>query len=226
MTGLLPLPALTTADVLRAMATDPERLGARTGRLVMLAAGALEQARELAHPAVALARHPVVRCHGDVVRLGGGRSLRGAGVAAALAGADEVAAVALTIGPALEARVRACQAATPALALALDAAGSALVQALATQAREELRAEAADRGLATGTPIGPGAPGWPVVPGQRELLALLDPWPAGLQLLESGMLVPAKSLTFLLGLGRELAPGAEPCTACDHRPRCRMRVAG
>lgn len=220
------LPAVTAPDVLRAMAADPARLGPRAPRLAALAEQALALARALATPEVVVRRHRVVACHAEAVVLDGGHRLRHATVAAALAGAEEVAVVALTLGPALEARVRACQAATPTLALALDAAGSALVQALATERREALRLDGAARGLVAGTPFGPGMPGWPVVPGQRELLALLERPPAGLELLESGMLVPAKSLTFLLGLGRGLAPGGEPCTTCGQGPRCRQRGAG
>lgn len=226
MGNLLVLPAVTAPDVLRAMAADPARLGRRAGRLAALAEQALAQARALAEPEVVVRRHRVVACHAGAVLLDGGHRLRHAAVAAALAGADEVAAVALTLGPALEARVRAGQAATPALALTLDAAGSALVQALAAETREALRLDGAARGLVAGTPFGPGMSGWPVVPGQRELLALLETPPAGLTLLESGMLIPAKSLTFLLGLGRGLAPGGEPCATCDQGGRCKQRPAG
>ena len=49
---------------------------------------------------------------------------------------------------------------------------------------------------------------------------------AGLTVLESGMLTPAKSLTFLLGLGRGLSPGGEPCATCDQGGRCKQRPAG
>jgi len=220
------LPAVNAAEVLRAQGADPARLGARAGRLVALAEQALALARPLAEPGIAVTRHRVAACHADVVLLEGGHRLRQPAVAAALAGAEELVAAALTLGPALEARVRAYAETAPGLALALDAAGAALVQALAAETREELRVEGAARGLVAGTPFGPGMPGWPVHPGQRELLALLETPPAGLTVLESGMLTPAKSLTFLLGLGRGLSPGGEPCATCDQGGRCKQRPAG
>lgn len=172
-----------------------------------------------------MGRHAIRRIHPDRVWLADGRQLAGAAVAAGLNGAIELVAVALTVGPALDARIRSLAASTPAAALALDAFANAAALALADATRADLAAEAERRGLRLGPSVSPGLPGWPVLPAQRQLLELLDAPAIGLLLLDTGMLRPVKSLTYLAGLGAAMDPGGAPCDACDRGTSCRQRPA-
>lgn len=225
MTALASVPAVTADQVLRAQGADPARVGARGGRVLALAERAVVEGMALVDPELRTGRHRVRRVHHDQVWLDGGMRIPHPGLAAGLVGAREITAVALTLGPRLEERVRTLADAEPGYAFALDGFGSVAIQALADQLRSTLGEEAQSRGLMIGRVLSPGMPGWPVVPGQEELLQLLDPPPASLSLTVAGMLVPAKSLTFLIGLGHRLAPAGHPCDYCDRGASCRQRPA-
>lgn len=218
-----PLPTLTADDLLRAQGGDPARPGPRGERLAAIAAEALAMGAAAVAPQVAWTWREVRSVHPGRVQLAGVGPLRHAALVDALLGAARVAAVAITLGPELERLVVMHAPGRPSLALALDAYGSALLMRLGNATRMTLATEAAGWGLTTGAALFPGMPGWPVVPAQGELLGLLDPPPVGLTLTEPGMLVPAKSLTFLVGAGSELAPGGVPCDGCDASPRCTHR---
>ena len=218
------LPTVTVDELLRAQGADPARLGARHAALAAIAEEALEAGAAAVSPGVTWSWREVRGVHPGRVLLGGAGPLRHAALAEGLAGASRVAAAALTLGPGLERLVVSHVMGRPSLALALDAYGSTVLLRLGTEARLAIAAEAAADGLAMGPSLFPGMPGWPVVPGQAELLGLLDAPPDGLTLTELGMLVPGKSLTFLVGAGSGLAPGGAPCDGCEASPRCSHRA--
>lgn len=217
------LPVLSVEDLLRAQGAEPGRSGPRQARLTAIAEEALAIASAAVTPASAWSWREVTGVHPGRVQLAGAAPLRHPALAAQLAGATRVAAAALTLGPGLEQRMAREAAARPSLGLALDACGSLLLMRLATALRSSIAAGAEALGLTAGAYLAPGMPGWPVVPGQGELLGLIVPAPAGLSLTSHGMLVPGKSLTFLLGAGPALTPGGAPCECCDRAPRCNHR---
>ena len=130
-------------------------------------------------------------------------------------------AVACTLGPRLEERVRAHFAARrPAAALALDELGTALLLALVRHAQDRLVAQAARRGLSVAGELAAGDPGL-ALDAQATVLQLADGAAIGMRASAAGALHPLKSCTSVHGVGIELpaAPWSR-CDACPSAPRC------
>ncbi len=151
-----------------------------------------------------------------------GVRFEGEAIAQALAGARRVIAVVCTIGPALEARVSSLLATDPLLAIALDALGSAACEQLAAAITTDLtRRATAERELVTG-PLSPGMTGWTLPDAQRQLFALVDGSRLGVVLTSSGLMIPRKTLSFVVGVGPHVQ-ARTPCPVCEVRDRCKYR---
>jgi hypothetical protein len=196
---------------------------ARHPRIVAMAERALKEGLPLLEPLVLRRRVGVRKVIHQRLELEAGGRLSGPLIAAHMGGAGEVVLMLCTIGPRLEARVAEWMDQDMAYALALDGLGSAAVEALANEATLAVEAQAAAQGLNTTIPLSPGMVGWPVEVGQPQVLALLEPERVGVRLTESGMMVPRKSLTLVLGLGREVSSRGRPCDYCNLREICRYQ---
>jgi hypothetical protein len=163
--------------------------------------------------------------HG-AVHLADGGVLSGPAIATGLAGAQEVVALAVTIGPRLEQLISATVGTEPALALALEAVATATVAAVATEAIRRIGADALAAGLRAGTPLSPGMIGWPLAAGQRQLFRLLRSTGCGITLSDQAVMRPRFALSFAVGLGEDLAPARLLCDSCGSRPGCRHRPEG
>lgn len=130
-------------------------------------------------------------------------------------------AVACTLGPRLEERVRAHFAARrPAAALALDELGTALLFALMRHAQDRLVAQAARRGLRVAGELAAGDPGL-ALDAQSAVLQLADGAAIGMHASAAGALHPLKSCTSVHGVGIALPASAwSRCDACPSAPRC------
>ena len=80
---------------------------------------------------------------------------------------------------------------------------------------------AAAEHLQTSIPLNPGMIGWPFLEGQQQLFALLDAQSIGVRLHDSGLMEPIKSVSFALGLGREMGQAGRTCDYCAMRELCR-----
>ena len=213
-------PTLSVTDVLRGQGIDPAR--ARPG-IVAVAQGVLDEARALLAPAALYTTLPVRDFHDRRVTLEGGAVFEGPLVARALAGATEIGLAVCTIGPALDERVAELFAAgDPVRALALDGAGIGALGG-SRLISERIREQAAPRGLRIGMRASPGQEGWPIQQ-QRVLFDLLPAEEIGVRLTESCLMLPRKSVSFVVGLGPEMRPDAVTCDFCSKRERCRWRV--
>ena len=86
-----------------------------------------------------------------------------------------------------------------------------------------VRDEATARGLGTGMRASPGQEGWSIWQ-QQMLFGLLSAEEIGVRLTESCLMLPRKSVSFVIGLGPEMRPDAVTCDFCSKRNRCRWRV--
>ncbi len=212
--------------VLRGQGADPDRIRRRSPRLVDLAESAAREGPALLSPRVDWRRLRVGSRDGERLLLEGGAELSGPLVARRLSEARDVVAIVATIGGRLEKAVDAMSARDLPRALALDAFGTAAVEALAAAARRRVRDLAADEGLRATLPLGPGMTGWPLDPGQRQLFGLLGPSgaaPAGVRLRAGCMMEPRKSLSMVVGLGPDVFEGGRTCDLCAAAGRCRHR---
>ena len=225
---LLPVPSvadfrlsLEVAHVLQGQGIDPQR--ARPD-VVAVAESVLDEAQALLSPAVTCTVLPVRDFRHQTVVLDGQMTFEGPLVARALAGATQVALAVCTIGAALEQRSAALFAAGDMLrALALDGAGNAAVGQLSMAVMARIREAASARGLGSGMRASPGQEGWPIQQ-QRVLFGLVPAGEISVQLTESCLMLPRKSVSFVVGVGPEMRPDAVTCDFCSKRERCRWRV--
>ncbi len=213
--------SLTVDDVLRGQGGDPQVIRNRKPMLIQTAKRAHLEGLSLLHP-VALIHKVNVHSHlHNRIRLEGGVSLTGPLVTAHLAGAQYVVAVVCTIGSELEKTVFHLLNTDPLYALALDGLGNAAVELLAQQVCANI---AVQEFMQVSTPLSPGNPEWPVEVGQPQIFSLLDPARAGISLTSGGMMLPKKSMSFIVGLGLEMSQ-ANLCDVCSLKETCRYQHA-
>jgi hypothetical protein len=209
--------------VLKGQGADPATLRRRSPRLVELAQRALDEARPVISPQVLYQHLDVEEMRHEQLRLVGGSRLRGPLLAQHLGQAKEVVVVLCTIGGALEIRSSQISREDIVYGLALDGAGSAAVEELAKAACALFEREATESGLQTSIPLSPGMLGWPVEQGQPQIFSILDPSEIGVRVTESMLMIPRKSLTFVLGIGSDMVESARTCDYCSLRETCRYQ---
>lgn len=164
----------------------------------------------------------------DRVRLAGGATLGGGPVVEVVCGAEALALAVVTVGPAVDARLKEMQAARQRFqALVLDELASWAVdqvrQQLYVQMSEAFRA----RGWRTSTFLSPGESAWSVRE-QRVLFKLLDAGQIGVTLNPSYVMTPLKSLSLMCGAGSQPlgVEGLTNCDFCSIKDRCSYARSG
>lgn len=145
-----------------------------------------------------------------------------------LRGVQKVAALAGTIGPRLEERVSELFSRGERLkAVVLDGVGSAMVDSLMDVAWEKIGEMASEEGLDLSGPLSPGMPGLPIEL-QRKVVERVPAGAIGLGITRGGMLVPRKSFTCLILMGKGLPrwEKGEMCKLCPLRDSCPYRRVG
>jgi len=212
---------------------DPARLLQRYGREVsalidrpelrQVYETALAEARTLIRPGIAYSVHPVVMAEAERLIIGEGQALESPVVARLFAEASEVVLTIYTIGPLLEERAAEYQAARNyVVGFALDLVGSAAVDEVGQVAYALIEDLAKAKGLKASIPLNPGTSHWPLS-GNRVLAELVPAEAIGIEALESGLLRPFKSISFVVALGERVLTPAEgsSCDYCDTRHLCR-----
>ncbi|MGZ6346688.1 MAG: hypothetical protein ACXWNC_03840 [Anaerolineales bacterium] len=211
-------------DILRGEGADPAIVRSKKPALLSAAALALEEGRPMLHAAAMLQRSNVVEHRHERILLQEDRMLSGPLVAHHLAGARQVVLALTTIGSELEKHASSRMAHDPLLGMALDGLGNAAVEILGEQVCLEIGKQAEAIGLTASTPLSPGEPEWPVEIGQPQIFAVLDPARVGISLTSSGMMIPKKSISFVVGIGPDMSRD-DFCELCSFSERCRYRHA-
>lgn len=144
-----------------------------------------------------------------------------------LPGAKELAVIVGTIGPRLEKQVTGYIQQGEALrGMLLDGIGSAAVDSLTQEVGKLIMSEASSRGYQVSSPVYPGAPGFSISE-QWNLLELVNTREIGVSLTSSGMMVPRKSTSMVMGIGLEMPTWteAEACANCSLGKTCPYRVS-
>jgi hypothetical protein len=191
--------------------------------VVAAAQEVLAEAQSLLAPAALYTLLPVRAVEHEQILLDGGAAFAGPLAARALAGASEAIAAVCTIGSALEERSTALFAeGYPLQGLAMDGAGTAAIRLVTSAVGVRICDEATVRGLSMGMAANPGQEGWPITQ-QRVLFGLLPAEKIGVHLTDSCLMLPRKSVSFVVGLGPDMRADALPCDFCSKRERCRWR---
>lgn len=153
---------------------------------------------------------------------GAGLALPGEMAARMLGGCAQAAVLICTLGAAFEALLRAEQARGMARAALLDACGSAWVEAGCDEAQAEISARFP--GLHPTDRFSPGYGDLPLSL-QRDICGALDaPRRLGVQVTDSLLLNPSKTVTAVIGLSDRPQPARiRGCAYCDLRENCQYR---
>lgn len=144
-----------------------------------------------------------------------------------LEGCRQVILMAATLGPEIETLLLRAQVQDMARALILDSCASAAVEAVCDALEAELRRQWEAQGQYLTDRFSPGYGDFPLAQ-QPELCALLDTQRRiGLTLSASGIMIPRKSVTAVMGIAssprHRRSRGCEGCSMYEH---CVMRKGG
>ena len=185
----------------------------------------LKKAR-LLEPAVAYEYYMVRSMTGSQISLEGDKAIHGPLLPAVFPEAKELAVLLCTIGPRLEGQAADYfNQGEPLRGTLLDGIGSAAVDSLTEEVCKFIAEEASSRGYEASSPISPGMPGLPITE-QWQLLKLVPAGEIGVSLTSSGIMVPRKSVSMVMGIGPKMAKWtrAEVCARCSLRETCHYKV--
>lgn len=217
---------ISVDEILFAQGADPVRVRARRPALVEIAQRAVELGERLAEPQVITRDFKVRRFFHQTLELEPEGRLSGSLVARHLAGASQVRLMVATLGAGLDAAIQEHIKDDPPLGLALDAYGSAAVEALGQAVCQQTRLDAAAQGWGASLAISPGMIGWPVAEGQAQIFALLKPDEAVIVLTPGWQMQPQKSISKVMGIGPALSAQGQVCDYCEGRSTCAYSYRG
>jgi len=180
----------------------------------------------LLEPAVAYEFYAVRSMSDNQISLEGDEVLHGPLLPAIFPEAKELAVVLSTIGPRLEKQVTdySRNGATMQGTI-LDGIGSAAVDKLVSEVLRLIATEVSSRGYEISSPVNPGMPGFPLTE-QWNMLELVKADEIGVRLTASGVLVPRKSTSMVIGIGPQMRrwTQAEVCARCTLRETCHYKL--
>ena len=180
----------------------------------------------LLEPAVAYEIHPITEMSHRESSLKSNAVAHGPLLPSLLSEAKELAFVVGTIGPKLEKQVTDySRSIEPLRGIILDGIGSTAVDSLIPEVLRLVASEVSCRGYEISSPVNPGMPGFPLTE-QLNLLGMVDADGIGVRLTASGVLVPRKSTSMVIGIGPKMTrwTEAEVCARCSLRETCHYKV--
>ena len=144
-----------------------------------------------------------------------------------LGGAKKMILMAATLGPEVEFAIRKAQIRDVSDALIMDSCASTLVEELCDRIEAEFRTEYEKEGLYLSTRYSPGYGDMPISV-QREFTVYMDTVRRiGLNVSESGIMIPRKSVTAIKAITKEKNSGLKRnCGTCNIREACRFLRRG
>lgn len=140
-----------------------------------------------------------------------------------LKGSQRISVFTATLGSDFDNWSRSCfNAKDPLKGYIVDTAGSVLVEKAADKLEEKLRTEQAAKGFGCTNRFSPGYCGWNVIQ-QHELFDLLPEGFCGIELTDSALMLPIKSVSGIIGIGIGLTKKAYQCSICEMK-NCYLRL--
>lgn len=158
-----------------------------------------------------------------------GTSLRPVGrdIGRMLAGCHEVVLLAVTLGAQSERMLLKAQAKSSAEAVLLDAVLSAAIEAVCDAQEAALRAKMSAEGLYLTDRFSPGYGDMPIEQTREICAVLAADRTMGLTVSKSGIMIPRKSVTAVMGVSRTpVKRRPSGCAACSMRETCVLRKDG
>lgn len=122
----------------------------------------------------------------------------------------------ITLGADVDKRIKAVSDQDVFGSYLLDVIGSFVLEMVAQQWWQELTAELKQQGFNTSSFVSPGSKVFPLEE-QKQIFAFLRPEQIGVSLTASYLMQPSKSLSVVIGYGRNIAQAkySHDCSACD-----------
>ncbi len=217
--------SLKTGEVLRREGVRGHSLRPEIKNLILELMASVKEVN-LLEPAVAYEIYSIAEMSDSQVALKGNAVVSGPLLPSLLPEAKELAVVVCTIGPGLEKQVTDYyKRDEPLRGVLLDGIGSAAVDSLAQEACRFIEIEASSRGYQVSSPINPGMPGLSLTE-QWRLFDMVPAGEIGVSLTSSGIMVPRKSTSLVIGMGPQMATWtrAEVCARCHLRKTCPYKI--
>jgi hypothetical protein len=180
----------------------------------------------LLEPAVAYEYYQVTGMSPSQISLEGNKAIHGSLLPTIFPDVKRLAILVCTIGPKLEKKATTYSKSGEALrGMLLDGIGSAAIDMLAPEACRLIATEASSGGQQASSPISPGWPGLPLSE-QWNLFEMVNTQEIGVSLTSSGIMVPRKSISMVIGIGPQMATWtqADVCARCSLRKTCTYRI--
>jgi len=180
----------------------------------------------LMEPAAAYEYYAVSGMGDSQISLEGNKAIHGPLLPAIFPEAKDLAVIVVTIGPKLEQQVADYNKEGEVMRAAiLDGIGSTAVDMTAVEVLRHLAGEVAPRGYEVSGPANPGMPGFPLTE-QWNLLGLVNADEIGVALTATGVLVPRKSTSMVVGIGPHMTrwTQAEVCARCCLSETCQHKT--
>jgi hypothetical protein len=217
--------SLKTGEVLRREGVRGHSLRPEIKNLILELMASVKEVN-LLEPAVAYEIYSITEMSHSQVVLKGNAVVFGSLLPSLLPEAKELVVAVGTIGPRLEEQVTEYyKQDEPLRAVLLDGIGSAAVDSLTQEACKRIEIEASSRGYQVSSPINPGMPGLSLTE-QWQLFDLVPAGEIGVSLTSSGVMVPRKSTSMVIGMGPQMATWtrAEVCARCYLRKTCPYKI--
>jgi len=212
--------AIDTDAVLRALGTDSNQIRSRRPQFVRLVDRIVAEHIELIRPAVVMRTNQVRCASRERTLLEDGTEWRVEVVCQGLLRTESVAAIVATVGDEF---MEHASKSDSARRMIVDGLGTAAITALEDAILRDARTSAHQMGRRITDPLYPGMKGWELAPGQQEIFGLVDARAAGVSLNPSYMMIPVKSVSFLLGIGLGEPERATACERCEAAANCQYK---
>jgi hypothetical protein len=218
---------LKTGEVLRREGFRRQaRVGPEVKNLLLELLASVEK-MHLLEPAIVYEIYTITGMSQGQLWLGDSLAVSGTLLPSLLPEAKELALVVGTIGPKLEKQATAYFSQNePLRGVLLDGIGSTAVDSLTQEACKFMSDKAVPRGYQVSSPVNPGMPGLPITE-QGQLLKLAKAQEIGVSLTSSGIMVPRKSISMVMGIGPQMRTWtqAEVCARCSLSKTCLYRIS-
>jgi len=222
----IPLKLDYNDEVLRRQGVgEPSRVRPEIKKVITELLAEVEE-KSLLEPAVAYGYYPITAMDADRISLEGDKAINAPLLPATFPEAKELIVLIATIGPRLEKQVTDYSKSGGALrGMVLDGIGTAAVDMLIPEALKSIAGEVSSRGYEISSPVNPGMPGFPMTE-QWNLLELAPAQEIGVSLSSSGVLIPRKSTSMVIGIGPKMTrwTQAEVCQRCSLKETCLYKV--
>lgn len=178
-----------------------------------------DKTRLLIKPRLHFKKHKIQTISPGVVQLESDHRLKSSKLSRTMRGSQEIVCFVGTIGKAIEKEInKLMNQKRLSEAYVLDAMGSVMVEDLVEQFQSQLHKHYKAQNKAVSLPFSPGYCDWPVTE-QKKLFQLMEPQQVGVELTDTCLMKPRKSISGVVGLfsaegGRELG-NYNPCLDCQ-----------